>query len=68
MNIIKIILLIGFVFGISSCSSESLKRTGYETLQNIEERQCEKGLSSECPERERYDDYQMKRKDIEGSQ
>ena len=68
MKIIKIILLIGFVFGISSCSSESLKRTGYETLQNIGERQCEKGLSSECPERERYDDYQMKRKDMEGSQ
>ena len=64
MKIFKIISLIGFIFVISSCSSESLKRTGYETLQNIGQQQCEKELSSECQERESYDDYQKKRKDV----
>jgi len=52
-EIMKIITLIGFIFGILSCSSESLKRTSYETWQNIGERQGEKGVSTECPERER---------------
>ena len=68
MKMIKIISLIGFVFGILSCSSESLKRTSYETLQNIGEMQCNRELSTECPKRESYDDYQRKRKGVEGSQ
>ncbi len=64
MQIIKIISLFGIIFVISSCSSESLKRTSYETLQNIGQQQCENELSSECQERESYDDYQKKRKDV----
>lgn len=49
------------------CSSESLNRIGYETLQNVEEQQCQKDLTSECPERESYDNYQSTRKEAEGS-
>ena len=67
MQIIKIFSLVGIMFGVLSCSSESLKRTSYETLQNIGELQCKKDLSSECLERERYDDYQRERKNIEES-
>jgi hypothetical protein len=44
-------------FGLSACSSEGVKRTTYETLQNIGEQQCEKDLSSECPQRQSYDEY-----------
>lgn len=64
MRINKIFLFIVLIFGILSCSSESIKRTGYKTLQNINEQQCEKELSSKCQERENYDEYQRKRKNI----
>ena len=45
----------------SACSSETTKRTTYETLKNIEKQQCDKDLSRDCPERESYDNYQKKR-------
>lgn len=41
----RIFLLTGFIFAISACNMSSLKRTGYETLQNIPEEQCRKDLS-----------------------
>jgi hypothetical protein len=46
---------------ITACSSEGVKRTTYETLQNIGDQQCEKELSSECPERQTYDEYRRSR-------
>ena len=42
---------------VTACSGEDVRRTTYETLQNIGEQQCEKDLSSECPERQSYDEY-----------
>jgi len=56
--------LLGLVFTISACSIESLKRTGYETLQNIQKQQCQKELVSECPEQEKYEVYQREIKDF----
>jgi curli biogenesis system outer membrane secretion channel CsgG len=44
-------------------SSESAKRTAFETLQNMREQQCEQDLSSRCPPRESYAEYQRKRKE-----
>jgi len=60
-----VVLLAGVIFTISSCSKESLKRTGYETLQNVQEQRCQKDLSSECPERESYDAYQRKMEELD---
>jgi hypothetical protein len=68
MKITNIYLLDGLVVSIPGCSIESLKRTSYESLQNIGEMQCQKELSSECQKRESYDDYQKKRKIIESPQ
>ena len=48
---------------LQGCSSESAKRTAFETLQNMREQQCEQDLSSRCPPRESYADYQRKRKE-----
>ncbi len=67
MKIIKIILLSGLVISTLACSTESLKRISYETLQNISVRKCEQNLSSKCPKREGYDDYQRRRKEVNGS-
>ena len=59
------LLLTSIVFSISACSSESLKRTGYETLQNVQQLECQEDVRLECPERESYDSYQNKMKDSE---
>jgi hypothetical protein len=50
---------------IAGCSSESAKRTAYETLQNVREQECLKNLSSDCEKRESYEDYECKRKELE---
>jgi len=57
MSFRTVIFTILLGFGVSACSSDSVRRTTYETLQNVGEQQCEKDLSSECPERQSYDEY-----------
>lgn len=54
--------MLGVMLLIHGCSSESAKRTAFETLQNMREQQCEQDLSGNCPQRESYDDYQRQRK------
>jgi len=58
-------ILVGLVLVISSCSWETLQRTGYETVKNIGTQQCQKNVSSECQKTEDYDSYQGKRKALE---
>ncbi len=55
------------IVNMGACSIETLKRTGYETVQNIGELQCERELSSECAPRESYDFYQKKLENSEHS-
>ena len=52
----------------AGCSSESAKRVAYETMQNARQQECLKNLSSDCPKRESYEDYQRKRKELEPSE
>jgi len=40
------------------CSSEMAKRSAYESLQNIEQMNCQQNPGSRCPEKQNYDDYQ----------
>lgn len=63
-----VVLLISMIFSMTACSAESFKRTGYETLQNIQETQCQKEPSAEYPDRESYDAYQKKLKDSGNSE
>lgn len=64
----RILLLGGVILWTLGCSTESWKRTGYETLQNIEDERCLRDWSSDCPERESYDEYQRKRQDLKASE
>jgi len=50
---------------VSGCSSDTAKRTAYETLQNVREQECLKNPSADCGKRGSYDDYQRKRKELE---
>jgi hypothetical protein len=67
MRNIPVLLLTVIVFTIPACSKESLKRSGYKTLQNIQEQKCKKNPATECPEQESYDNYQRKKQEIETS-
>jgi len=61
----KIILMVGVVFAASACSTESMKMTTFETLQNIGEIQCQKDLSADCSNRESYEGYKRKMEQLE---
>jgi hypothetical protein len=45
----------------AGCSQEAVKRSSFETLQNLREQQCGHDLSGHCPPRESYEHYQRKR-------
>ena len=55
------------IVSMSACSMDSLKRTGYEIVEDMREQQCDKDLSSDCAPRESYDVYQKKLDDSENS-
>jgi hypothetical protein len=63
---IKKATLLIVIFGVvQACSSDSLKRTAYETMENVRQQECHKDLSSECPERQSYEDYRRDTEELE---
>lgn len=56
----QLFILMGVFIAISACSAETMKRTTYETLRNIDEAQCQKEYSADCPDRESYEAYKRK--------
>ena len=60
------LLCLALVALISGCSSETAKRTAYETLQNVREQECLKDPSAtDCGKRNSYEDYERQRKALE---
>ncbi len=45
------------------CTTDRVKRSMYETMQNMQERRCIENRSSDCPTRESYGAYQQKRRE-----
>ncbi len=64
---VKFACLLGLaiVVLLSGCSSETAKRTAYETLQNVREQDCLKNPSMECGKRQSYEDYERQRRALE---
>ena len=62
-----VLLLTVIVITIPACSKESLKRIGYNTLQNIQKQKCRRNPETECPEQASYENYQRKRQELETS-
>lgn len=58
----RITLTLWAALFLAGCSSESLQRAGYNTLQNIEQQRCGNDPGEHCAEPQRYDDYQRQRK------
>lgn len=50
---------------ISGCNSDAARRTAFETLQNVRQRECLKNPSQDCGKRENYEDYQRKREGLD---
>jgi hypothetical protein len=67
VNVIRLSGLMVVMFVLSACSAESIKRTGYETVQNIGDRQCQKDFTTECPERPSYEAYKKDTGSLERS-
>jgi len=64
MKISLVLALAAALAATQACSTDVFKRTTYQALQNIAQQQCLKNPGADCPERERYDDYQRKREEI----
>jgi hypothetical protein len=61
-------LCLAIIALVSGCSSETAKRTAYETLQNVHEQECLKNPPAEnCGKRDSYEDYERQRKALEPS-
>jgi uncharacterized protein YceK len=43
---------------LSGCSSEMVKRSAYESMQNKAQMDCQQHPGSTCPEKKRYNEYQ----------
>ena len=48
----------------AGCSSETVKRTTYETLQNIRQQECSRTPSVDCEKRESMEVYKDKREAV----
>ena len=61
------LLLLATITAVSGCSSETAKRTAYETMQNVREQECLKNPAMDCGKRGSYEEYQRQRKELEQS-
>ncbi len=50
---------------ISGCTLDAAKRTTFETLQNVRQRECLNNSLPDCEKRESYDEYERKRKELD---
>jgi len=64
MQIIKAVFLISFLLVVTGCSQDVVKRTTYETLQNIRQQECNRTPSVDCEKRDSLEVYEDKRQDV----
>ncbi|MDX8385445.1 MAG: hypothetical protein R8M11_02890 [Gallionella sp.] len=65
MKNLNVILAVLIVLLCAGCSSEAVKHTTYETLQNVKEQNCRQDPSMDCEKRETYNDYQHQREGLD---
>ena len=47
----------------TSCSSDSLKRNAYQSVQTMEQHDCLKTPSADCPQPQSYNKYEQQREE-----
>ena len=55
-------------YNIRACSTETAKRTTFETLQNLRQQECQKNGDADCQKRESYDEYQRMKQEEKKTQ
>jgi len=65
MKNLNFILAVLIMLLCAGCSSDAVKRTTYETLQNVKEQNCRQDPSVDCEKRETFDDYQRQREGLD---
>ena len=48
---------------LQACSADTAKRLTYESVQTMRQQECNKDLTTPCPPRQSYNDYQTKREE-----
>lgn len=67
INAFRVCPLAVIIF-VSGCSVDMVKRTAYETLQQVRQQACIKKLSQGCEQTVSYDDYERRRRELESSE
>jgi hypothetical protein len=62
------IIGLGAALVVSACSTETAKRTTFETLQNLRQQECQKNGDADCQKRENYDEYQRMKQEEKKTQ
>jgi hypothetical protein len=65
MNNFAGVLCLAFIALTAGCSSDTARRTAYETLQNVREQECLKNPAMDCGKRDSYEDYERQRRALE---
>ena len=63
MFLIRSYILLVLIPGVIGCGAETLKRTTYETLQNVRQKDCNKQSSIECEKRDSMEVNEDRRKE-----
>jgi len=58
----------GVLLLVQGCSTQSMQRTGFETLHNVGEQQCLNREMRQCPDNPTYEEYQEQRRELEASE
>jgi hypothetical protein len=61
MNMKLSLSVVALLWLMQGCGNETVKRSAFETLQNVQRQQCLTTMEQGCPERESYDRYQRQR-------
>ena len=55
----------GVLLILAGCSADTVKRTTYETLQNIRQQECSRTPSVDCEKRDSLEVYEDKRQQVQ---
>jgi hypothetical protein len=56
----QVLIFIIIMILMQGCSRESVEKFTYNLLQNVQERECVRDPSLDCPRRESYEEYHRK--------
>jgi hypothetical protein len=59
----RLVFALAALLMVTSCSSDTIKRNAYHSVQTMQQRECLKTPGVNCPEPESYNKYEKKREE-----